>query len=371
MKKARKINPEQANDKESAEEWNRVIQITNNEEYRLWYCSDKTTVIDMFGVKSHVQKRISHLPKEEQQAIIIRYDRFSKIKSYMGKLRRRAYGTPQQLHINVLEARKTELLELFAMFYTPEEIHKKLIEESGMVINIATVHRFARKYRVEIEKLQLEYEKSTSAVGISRKRSRLEVLDMMLCKIKDEFEQAVGKQMLPYSIQMRNILEQARKEVEGNQVNLNVNGTIDITTTIEASKTVEQLYADINFMTLLIGRVSARMRINPLLLFYQLQNSWYAKFTGIKRNDNLFDEEPDYPSKIILSWNDLQSKALAKENEYELMKQRFTQEVEPVKEVKQINKAESMREALKAKLEQKKKYVEETEARIRGENIKK
>lgn len=371
MAKSRKINIKDAADKKAAETWNRVVDIINNESYRIWECSDGVTRLDMFGIKSHIKNKSKHLPTEEQEAILIRFDRFSRLKSYMGRLKKRAYGTINNGFVNVLEGRKSEILEMFAMFYTPEEIHQKLIEESGMVMNIAGIHRFARKYRVEIDKLQLEYEKSTSAVGISRKRSRLEILDMMLRKIKKEFDEASGKHMLPYSSQMSRILEQARKEVEGNQLNLNVNGTIDITTTIEASKSVEQLYADINFMTLLIGRVAARMRINPLLLHYQLTNSWYARFTGIKRNDNLMDEVPDFPSKIILSWGDLQDKAIKKENEYNKLKGDFNNQIRDIQDVQVINSSENLRNALKAKLKEKEDYVSQAEARIRGEKQKK
>ncbi len=370
MAKSRKINIEDATNKEAAIQWNKVIKVANNEDYRIVICSDGVTRLDLFGIKSHIQEKIKHLPSLEQAAIIIRYDRFSKIKSHMGRLRKRAYGTANEGYINVLEGRKAELLELFAMYYSPEEIHKKLIEESGMVLNIASVHRFHRKYRTEIERLQMEYEKTTSAVGISRKRSRLEVLDMMLRKIKSEFDAASGKQMLPYASQMKNILEQARKEVEGHQINMNVSGSIDITATIESAKTVEQLYADINFMSLLISRVSARMRINPLLLQYQLTNSWYARFTGIKRNDNLMDETPDYPSKIILAWDDLQSKALQKEQEYEDLKEKYTEEIKEIVEPKQVSRADTMRKALMEKFKEKKSYVDDAEARIRGEKVK-
>lgn len=366
MAKSRKINPKDATDKEAAERWNKVVDIVNNESYRMVLCSDGVTYLDLFGVKSNILNKIKHLPKEEQDAIIIRYDRFSTLKSYMGRLRKKAYGTANDGYINVLEGRKAELLELFAMHYSPEEVHKKLVEESGMVINFATVYRFVRKYRPEIEKLQLEYEKDFGMIGISRKRSRLGVLDMMLQKVKAEFDEANGKAMLPYASQMRNILEQARKEVEGNQIQLNVNGHIDITTTIEGSKSVEQLYADINFMNLLIARVASRMRINPLLLQYQLTNSWYARFTGIKRNDNLMDEVPDYPSKIILSWNDLQQKAIEKEQRYESLKQKYTEEVQEVVEQPKIDQAEALREALKKKLEQKVKYVTKAQNRVNG-----
>lgn len=366
MGKSGKVHIDSCTDKIAGEKYNKVIDIINNQSYRMVHCSDGVTVLDLMGIKSYIIKKIAYLPKDERDDIVRRFDRFSKLKGHLGKLKLQAYGSTEDGYQSILEARKAEMLELFAMYYAPDEIHKRLLEETGLQLNISSVRRFYKKYRVEIEKLQLEYDAEYGAVGISRKRSRLEILDLMLRRIKAEFDKTSGKHMLPYAREMKNILEQARKEVEGEQIRLNIDGSINITATIESSKGVEQLYSDINFMTLLISRVAARMRINPMMLNYQLTNSWYAKFTGIKRNDSIMDEEPDYPSKIILNWDDLQSKAEKKEQEYKKLQKKFTEEIECESIEEEESQAEKLRQALRDRLKEKQDYVDQAANRIKG-----
>ena len=366
MAKSKKVHLGSCSDKTSGEIYNKVVDLVNNQDYRIVECSDGVTRLDLFGIKSHIIKKTKHLTFEEQRAIIIRYDRFSKLKSYMARLKKRAYGSMEEGYSNILEARKAEVLELFAFYYSPDEIHKRLVTETGLQLNIASVRRFYKKYRVEIEKLQLEYDQEYGTIGISRKRSRLEILDIMLRRIKNEFDKSSGKTMLPYAREMKGILEQARKEVEGEQVHLNIDGSINITATIESAKNTEQLYSNINFMNLLMSRVAARMRINPLLLNWQLTNSWYSRFTGIKRNDNLMDEIPDYPSKIILNWANLQEKAIEKEEEYNKLKIKFTDIIEEIPSVEEEDKAATLRALLREKLRAKQDYVDDAQGRING-----
>lgn len=367
-KKKDRINPIYFNNSELVARYNKLSSILVT--YGMHYASDGTE-LKLQGLKHHVIKKTAHLPQEEQEMILIRHHKFSRLKGLLGQIKQKMRNELGDDFNSTLEAMKTIIFELYAMHHTTEEIHKKLIEESGLKISINSVKRFYRQYRPEIEKLQLDYEKEVGQIGISRKRSRLEVLDYMLRKIKQEFDKATGQKMLPYAREMKGVLEQARKEVEGEKIQLDINGNINITATIESAKSVEQLYSDINFMNLLIARVAARMRINPLLLQHQLTNSWYAKFTGIKRNDSLMDDIPDYPSKIILDWNDLQDKAEAKEKMYERLKQKYTEEVEILPSDEEVEQAEKLREALKAKLDEKRNGLDVLKNRINGGNKKK
>lgn len=364
--KAPLLNPEFFKDdlKELANRFNKMSSLMTRQGIAI--ASDGSP-INLMLFKHIFLKRVEHLPVEEQIFLEHRFDRFSKLKQRLGAIKIKMKVEIGENFEELLEVKKTYIFELFAQHHTIDEIHKKLIEESGEnSITISSIKRFYQQYRPQIEKLQLDYEKELGAIGISRKRSRLEVLDYMLRKTKQDYDSTAGIRMLPYSREMGRILEQARKEVEGEQIKLNIDGTINITATIESAKNVEQLYSDINFMTLLIARVAARMRINPLLLQYQLTNSWYAKFTGIKRNESLMDETPDYPSKIILNWNDLQSKADQKEKHYEALKQKFADEVEFEPTVDETIIGSKLREALKMKLKEKQADLDLVKNRILG-----
>lgn len=333
------------------------------------YCNYETsegTLLNLMGWSPYIKKAIKHLPVYEQKFIMHKFNRFSKLKTALGGIKvhmRKDLGENYEV---ALEVRKAQILELYGLHYSSQEIHKKLIEESGLNISFTSIRRFYLKYKAEIEKVQLDYEKAVGQIGIARKRSRLEVLDHMLRKTKQDYDKVNGMRMLPYSREMAKILEQARKEVEGEQLHLNVDGTINIVTTIESAKSVEQLYSDINFMNLLIARVAARMRINPMMLQYQLTNSWYAKFTGIKRHNSLMDDVPNYPSNIILNWNDLQDKADKKEKELLGLKAKFTEDVEYVPVEKEVSKAEKLRDALRSKLKIKQEEIDKAKAKIVG-----
>lgn len=366
-KKGTRINSEYAYDKKAAEKYNRIVSISDS--YRMHECSDGT-VLDFMGTVYHGRKKTGHLSKQEKAWIEARYNKFSKLKMSLGRLKKKAFGSNQSNKGSLLEARKAELLEMFGRYYSTPEVHKKLAED-GMNLNIDLLRRFRIKYKLEIEKLQSDYDKEYDTVGVARKRSRLEQLDYIIRRYRQEFDEAQGKNMLPYGREIIKVLEQARKEVEGEQVHLHADGTINITATIESSKSVEQLYSEINFMNLLIARVAARMQVDPLMIQHQLTNSWYAKFTGLKRNDNLMNEIPEYPSKIILNWGDIKDKAAKKEKEYNDLKEKFKREnateVQP-EEQEEINK---IRENVVKKLKLKQKYIDDTKDRMSGKSATK
>jgi hypothetical protein len=348
------------------DKFNKLSRIMGD--YSAYETSDGIT-LNLLEWRPNIAKKIRHLPTYEQSYILFKHDRLTRLKIQLGAFKKnliKSYGKNCEIP---LEMRKAQIFEWYAMSYSTEEIHKLLSEESGVNVSFSSLRRFYLRYKVEIEKIQNEYDNVIGAIGISRKRSRLEVLDYMLRKTKQEYDRENGDRMLPFGREMQKILEQARKEVEGEQIRLNIDGTINITATLESAKATELLYSDINFMNLLIARVAARMNINPFLLQWQLTNSWYSKFTGIKRNNSIMDEIPNYPSKIILNWNDLQDKAEKKQKEYDDFKDRFTQEVnsEPVKEDK--DKSDKLRSILKDRIKQKQDDIDKIKVRIKEGNM--
>ena len=297
-----------------------------------------------------------------------RKDRWFKLKHIRGSIKNRIRGVSHQGYEHILDNQTTEVLELFARHYSVDEIHKKLIIDWGIELPMAVLLRFHRKNKLEIEKLKADYEKDLGQIGISKKRSRLEELDYIYRRNMQAYKRFEGTKMLPFQAEARAILEQARKEVEGNQIKLDISGQIDITATIESAKNVEELYSDINFMNLLISRVAARQRVNPLLLQHQLLNSWYSEFTGIKRNDSIMDEEAKAPSSLILNWDSLKEKARKKEIEYNRLKRKFGSKIEEAQIVDESKP--SLKEALLAKVKKKEKDLQEVKAKVLGSGNK-
>ncbi len=303
-----------------------ITFLKNKHNKEKFYVDSEGKELNVLVYPKNLAKRIKHLPSSEQELIKARsksvrgiIPKIRELKKEMKKL-----GASYSIFD---DSRKTQLIDLFSRLHSIEDVHKIVLKEDGSII-YNDLKKFFHKNRDTIEKLQLDYEKNYKQIGVSRKRSRLEVLDLMLQRVIQAFKEVEGKKMLPFVKEAKGIISEARKEVDGERIKLDITGKIDITATIEMNKTVEELYQGLNFMTLLIGRVSSRMNINPLLLQYQLTNGWYSKFTGLKKNENMMDEEPDYPSKIILNWDDLVKKAKVKEKENVELKEKFNKQIQ-------------------------------------------
>jgi hypothetical protein len=292
------------------------------------YTMSDNVDINLFCIKPHLEKKIAHLPQEEQEAIKLKHRRFIAIKGKLSSTKRILDKQNIDINQNLLEVKKAEILELFGAYYNIEEIHKKLIEDTGVPIELATLRKFHSRYRLEIEKLQLDYDKNIGTIGITKKRSRLEQIDYMIRRLKQEFDSTSGKSLISYSKSIKELLEQARKEVEGNQLFLNVDGTININATVENTKSIESLYADLNFNQLIIAMMAQQQKVNPLLVHYKMLNSYYAKHTGFNQQEFDMDEEIQYPSKLITGWDEVKDKVKRKEIETKTINEKFDKYIE-------------------------------------------
>lgn len=292
------------------------------------YLTSEDKEVNLLCMRHHLNKFTNHLPDQEQKRIVIKYNRFSKLKPYIGHLKR--YLNKQNIDINqnLLDVKKAEILELFGAYYNIEEIHKKLIEDTGVPIELATLRKFHSRYRLEIEKLQLDYDKNIGTIGITKKRSRLEQIDYMIRVCKQDMDSVSGKSRLPFIATQIKLLEQARKEVEGNQLFLNIDGTININATVESTRSIESLYADLNFNQLIIAMMAKQQGVNPLLIHYKMLNSYYAKHTGFNQQSFDMNEEIQYPSKLITGWDEVRDKVKQKEIETKTLNEKFDKYIE-------------------------------------------
>lgn len=316
MAQSPKIDVSFAIDKKSAEDYNILQEEMYNNSLTIIDLGDGKRV-NLLGIKDKVLKQINHVEDDRKKEIMEQFDRITKMKLQLGVLKRRAFGMAgekRQGVTSLMEVHKSKVFEWFGMLYSEEDIQKKL-SEIGLSVHISLIQRFRQQNKMEIEKLQHEYEMDWRSVSISRKRSRLDQLSYIYNKTKQEFDSASGTKQLPFSKEMREVLKQVRQEIEGDTLKLDVNGNININASLEVNKSTEELYSSINFLSLLIGRVSARFGINPTVLHYQLTNAWYAEFTGFKRSTNQ-TLKPNYPSGIVYNWDEIEEKYEKQNNKY-------------------------------------------------------
>lgn len=284
--------------------------------------------INLLTMPHRFRKKIEHLSAKEQEALTRTYSRITKLKQHLGVVKRKLNQQGVDVNERLLEVKKAYILELFGAYYNIEEIHKKVIEHTGVNVEIASIRKFSVKYRLEIEKLQSDYDKNIGTIGITKKRSRLEQIDYLLRRMRQEFDSSQGKSMIPYSREIRELLEQARKEVEGNKLQIDVNGNININATIEQTLSVEQLYANLNFDQLIIAMMAHQQNVNPLLMHYRMLNSYYHKHIGFNQNHFSMNDDIIYPSKLITGWDDVKEKVRQKESEEKTLQEKFDKYIE-------------------------------------------
>lgn len=343
-----RIDPNVCRNPEAAKEYNRVGDETYSLQ-RTWVTSEGRE-INLLAFKAHVRRNTEGLPEEECEEIWAAYKAIHDGFLHMGRLKRDAFMSYGNVaikdNIAIMDPVKEKVLEWYGCLHSDSEILEKLALD-GLPIGPQILKKFKSKFRNQIEKLQSDYEKDWHTIGITRKRARLDQLSYMFNKVNKEFNATRGAQQLPFSKELREILTHVKREIEGDNVHLTIDGKIDINTTIQMSQSVEELYSNINFISLLIGRVAARTKINPMLLHYYLFNGWYSRFSGVIKNQKMFDENPVYPSSIVMNWDTLREKHAEKQaNIEEMIRDKRVMDVTPV----EGQRKKTLKELMQAKV---------------------
>lgn len=205
-----------------------------------------------------------------------------------------------------IEDRTSEILELFGQEYSVAEVHK-IFKERNINIPYPSLLRFAKRNDEKIRELKNQWREDINDVSISIKRSRLEKLNYLLNDLLQNYETATPLNKIQYSKEMRGIIEQARKEVEGEEVKLTVTGRIDIEATISSYLNESQILRDLTIHQIVISRVAARLGLNSMVIIERLANSFYSQFNGFRPNNDL-STKILYPSSTNYDILDLENK---------------------------------------------------------------
>jgi hypothetical protein len=196
----------------------------------------------------------------------------------------------------LVQENETLMLELFGRFFNPRQVHKKLLD-NNIKVHYDTVLKFFNQNREKIRELRNKAQENIDDLSIGIKRGRLEILDFLLGDLKELYNNQAPAQKLNYSKEIRGIIEQARKEVEGDELKLTINGRIDVNTSIEVAMKNSSMLLDFTLVQMVMSRVAARTGVPYMRLVTRLANSFYSKFNGFRKNDNL-EETPIYPSSF-------------------------------------------------------------------------
>ena len=147
---------------------------------------------------------------------------------------------------------------------------------------------------------------------------------------------------------MRGILDQARKEVEGEELKLTIDGNIDVNATINVAMSSARLLHGLTVNQLIISRVAARLKLPSQYLIDRLAHSYYAKYNGYRTNDDL-KTKPIYPTSVQY---DILSEEMVRKNEKWEREQKEYEDAVVITEPSPaiIDTREQMKKALRKKL---------------------
>lgn len=201
------------------------------------------------------------------------------------------------------------ILEMFGKFYTVTDVAKVMAKEYRIKVPEDELKKFYVDNRDLITKRRADYVLHSKDFRVATETGRLEVLNQMLVDVEIK-NRAAGGSNVDYCNLIIRILEQARKEVKGNDLKMTIDGRIDINATLHAETNVTEVMRKLSINSLVIGLTAAKAGLNPAVLIGQLASSWYSRMNGF--NGNVLDETSvTLPSALIkqYNWDDIKSKS--------------------------------------------------------------
>lgn len=237
------------------------------------------------------------------------------------------------------------ILEMFGKFYTVADVAKVMAKEYRIKVPEDELKKFYVDNRDIITKRRADYVLHSKDFRVATETGRLEVLNQMLVDVEIK-NRASGGSNVDYCNLIIRIIEQARKEVKGNDLKMTIDGRIDINATLHAETNIMEVMRTLSINSLVIGLTAAKVGLSPEVLIGQLASSWYSKLNGF--NGNVLNEENvALPSALIkmYDWGTLKEES-----------NKFVKEFVPIAEVVEeknedaANKAENHRKEILMKL---------------------
>ena len=274
------------------------------------YVSSEGDEINIAMLPSPLKKRISHLSPSEQEHVLALKARYSKYRGYIAVSKAKAFGsygnadglkeTPKK----ALTPYEEDVVELLGRLFTVPEVVKIMWEDNGIETREGDVLDIMKKHIGEIERRREDFRNRVLDVRLYNKRPRLEELAWMYSRLKSRYILLNGTEV---ANTMLRVLEQIRKEAEGDVININGAIDINIDATIQ-NHIAKEAFKTINLKEIILGRIAARMNYDVKKLVAGLHNSYYANFVEISGN---FDPnaEMTYPSSKTYDFAEIERTA--------------------------------------------------------------
>lgn len=238
------------------------------------------------------------LPDDEKEAFKERDKEIRKATGKLNAARNKCYPpTSQQDKRALFDEVANEVLNKLGKGWSAAEVHSDLCKK-GYDIPYRTILDYHARNRDKVTALRNQFNEEIQDVSLTNKRSRLERLNYLYHEISEDFDKTTTPLLRSnLSKELRGIIEQAKKEVEGEELKLTVEGNIDVNATMLAAIDSNRLLYGLTINQMILSRVAARLKLPSQYLIDRLAHSYYAKYNGYRSNDDL-KTKPIYPTSI-------------------------------------------------------------------------
>ena len=287
-------------------------------------------------------------PKREQERLKEKDLEVRQVGGRLFNARTKAFGAYKKRETNALfNEYSTEIIEKLGKGWTCVDVHADMLKR-GVDLSLVQLREFQYKNREKILELRNARNNDTGDISLSVKKSRLEKLQYLLNEILLDFDKTTTPMLrTTLSKEARGIIDQARKEVEGEELKLTIDGKIDVEATIAAVMNSNQMLLGLTINQIIISRVAARLRLSSQWMIDRLAHSYYAKYNGYRRNDDL-NSKPIYPTSI--AYDILDDNMAMKNAEWEKTQMSYQL---PPEEQTTMEQMEEEREMIKQRLKEK------------------
>lgn len=297
--------------------------VVNPKEYLKWIAYKKNPIlvdtkrllssgeeINIAMLPHRLRKCIEHLSPKEQEDILEQKAKWTNINAKANTAKAMAYnrmgrysGQEEKVRIVTIPF-EDDVTELLGKMFTIPEVVRIMGEDNGIAMDEGDVKRVLKKNIVEIERRREEFRNKVVDVRLYNKRPRLDELAWMYSQMRTRY---ISLETMDSFNAMIRVLEQIRKESEGDV--LNINGVLDVNIEVEIQNHVQkEILKTINLKEIILGRVAARMNWDLKKLVAGLHNSYYAKFVGIS-GDYDPEAEMSYPSQMNYDFTKIERSA--------------------------------------------------------------
>ena len=356
------VVPEGVTDVDQYRKWYKLKNEIDSDPERFYrYTDDKNQVhsIDLYSPITRIREKYKSIVDPKTFAMLEKKANAFKSRTARCTSEKRKIGGINGGYFDIegyLNSKATELLDMFGKYWTTEEVHRHIVEKWKQNVALSAVKGFYVKHKEQILRFRAQWDDDYTDISIHSKRARLGQLNYLIQTRRQIYDKT---HKIEDSKEIRAILEQAKNEIEGNKLQLTVDGKIDVDLTINIEQQIKTI-GGLTLGQLIVSMTAGKLGVNPLFLMSKLSNSVYNKFNGFKRNNMMMKESPFRPSELVYNFEEI--KENNKVYEQDLPKQLYNK---PIEDAQVISEVTSIKERLLQKI---KSRVDETNKNIEQAN---